>query len=97
MGSSALDLSSIIDNILDDASSPLLNFDSHTSPSLPESIRGVKEATVVGLRRQHSDSDVNRVRMTRESVSAYTILTGMDIVRKNNGSSWRRDSDAHTV
>ena len=97
MNTSELELSSIIDNVLDYSSSPFIDFDSQRSPSTTGSIWVVKQAVPAALRRQYSETDMNRVRMSRESESLYIIVTCMDIVRKNNAILSRRGSDAHTV
>ena len=97
LNASELELSSIIDTILDNSSSPLIDFDSQRSPSMTGSIRGVKPEMPAALRRRYSETETNRLRMTRENQTLHTMVSGMDIVRTNNGTLSRRDSDAQTV
>lgn len=91
------DLDSIIDNVLDNSSTPLLNFDSQRSASIIESAWGEKQMMPATLRRHYSDSDVDRLRADRESGTMSVIFAGMDVVRNYSGLSRRRGSDAQTV
>ena len=91
------DLGSILDNVLDCSSTPLLNFESQKSESVLESTWDEKQSMPAALRRHYSYSDMYQLRLARESGATSVILSGMHVVRNYTRFSQRRDRDAQTV